>query len=221
MYREIYSKKTAVINYGMGNIGSVCNALDFLNGNYVVAETTEAMSKADAFLLPGVGAFNAAMKNLTGSGMVDELNRLVIELHKPFFGICLGMQLIASDSVEHEYTKGLGWVDANVVPLVPGNGLKVPHVGWNNLVINKKLPLFERIQEQNNFFYDHCYHFQCNDSDAIAATCQYGITFVAAVQKGNIFATQFHPEKSQDSGLKLLRAFLNHVEDTKPGEMPC
>jgi imidazole glycerol-phosphate synthase subunit HisH len=195
----------------MGNIGSVCNALDYLGANYEVSFNRNDLPKADAIILPGVGAFGAAMENLYRRDLVDELTKQVLIKKKLYFGICLGMQLIAYDSVEMGYSKGFGWIHAHVQKMVPSLGLMTPHVGWNNVICTNPSPLFKQIDEGSHFYFDHSYHIQCAP-DLVTGICEYGGRWVAALQKDNIFATQFHPEKSQRNGLKLLRNFLNLVE---------
>lgn len=209
------AKTILIVDYGMGNIGSVCNALDFLGGRYIVSNQKEDLAQTDAVILPGVGAFGAAMQNLRQLDLVDELTEQVVHLGKPFLGICLGMQLLAKDSVEQGYTTGLGWIDGHVFDMEPSGGLRVPHVGWNAVRVRQECPLFRRIDEDAHFYFDHSFHLECGE-EWIAAACDYGDTYVAAVQKENILAVQFHPEKSQRNGLKLLRNFLNVVHATAP-----
>ena len=205
------TNKIAIVDYGMGNIGSVANALEFLGGNYFIAGSSKELERADAYILPGVGAFPAAMENLLKHGLADLLTEEVTIRKKPFLGICLGMQLIALDSVEQEGAAGLGWIDGHVVALEPYDNLRVPHVGWNNLSVVPGQELFQGIDAEAHFFFDHCFFLQCS-KELVIASSDHGISFVAAIREGNIFATQFHPEKSQRSGLKLLRNFLNYIE---------
>jgi glutamine amidotransferase len=203
-------KMIVIVNYGMGNIGSVANALSYLGAKHFVSNSEQDLRRADALILPGVGAFGAAMENLKKLGLVEELTDQVLFKRKPFLGICLGMQLLAKDSVEQGFFIGLGWVDGHVLNLHPSDSFRVPHVGWNSVTIVRENPLFQKIEEKAHFYFDHSYHFQSNE-DIISAICEYGGTYAAAIQKGNIFATQFHPEKSQRNGLKLLRNFLNFI----------
>jgi len=203
-------KKIAIVDYGMGNIGSVRNALDYLNGKYIVSGRKNDLACADAFILPGVGAFGAAMENLRKLDLIDELTDQAMIKKKPFLGICLGMQLLAKDSVEMGHFTGMGWIDGHVFEIEPTGGLCVLHVGWNGVTFDQKAPLFQRIDEGAHFYFDHSFHLQCSEN-VVSATCEYGRTYVAAIQKENILAVQFHPEKSQRNGLKLLRNFLNFV----------
>jgi len=207
------TKTILVVDYGMGNIGSVCNALDFLGGQYMVSNKKEDLAQVDAIILPGVGAFGAAMQNLRQLDLVDTLTDQVVNRGKPFLGICLGLQLLAKDSTEKGYITGLGWIDGHVFAMEPPDGLRVPHVGWNSVRVRQKAPLFQGIGEDAHFYFDHGFYLECGE-EWIAATCDYGDSYVAAVQKGNILAVQFHPEKSQRSGLKLLRNFLHMIQET-------
>jgi glutamine amidotransferase len=206
------SRLITVINAGMGNLGSVTNALEILGASYAVSARGEDLDEADAIILPGVGGFPAAMKNLRSLGLPDALRTQVVTERKPFLGICLGMQLLARDSVELGQSTGLGWIDAHVARLDPAGHLRIPHVGWNTVSPVRGHPLFHGIESSAHFYFDHSYHVVCPD-DLISATCRYGGTLVAALQRDNILATQFHPEKSQRNGLKVLRNFLNFVRD--------
>ena len=203
--------RIVIIDYGMGNLESVKNALEFLGYSPVISRDPAEVAAADAYILPGVGAFPLAMKNLEASGLVAPLTDNVIGKKKPILGICLGMQLMARSSTELGVNAGLGWLDAEVVHIPPADALKVPHVGWNDVQIAKDSVLFKNFPERTHFYFDHSYHFVCARK-TIAADCQYGSPIVAAVEQDNICATQFHPEKSQNAGLRLLRNFLNAVE---------
>jgi len=206
------SDTVLIIDYDMGNIGSVCHALDFLGGRYLVSNQQEDLAAADGIILPGVGAFDAAMRNLQALDLVGELGEQVVKRGKPFIGICLGMQLLAKDSVENVLTTGLGWIDGHVRAVEPSDGFRVPHVGWNGVHLHRDTALFHRIADDAHFYFDHSYHLQCGE-ELVLASFDYGGTYVAAVQKGNIFGVQFHPEKSQRNGLKLLRNFLTAMRD--------
>lgn len=200
-----------IVDYGMGNIGSVCNALDLLGGRYVVSNRRQDLVDAQAIVLPGVGAFGAAMQNLRDLDLVDELTEQVMNRRTPFLGICLGMQLLATNSVENGFSTGLGWLEGHVLAIEPNPAHRVPHVGWNGVQVRRSAPLFQRIDGDAHFYFDHSFHLEC-DQAWVAASCDYGISYVAAVQHDNILAVQFHPEKSQRNGLKLLRNFLNVVQ---------
>lgn len=204
-------KRVLVIDYGMGNLNSVVNALATLGYAARTSERKEDIANADAYVLPGVGAFGEAMKNLQRLDIVGLLAEQVLERRKPFLGICLGMQLMAEDSEELGFHKGLGWIRGHVLRIDQRDGIRLPHVGWNNVDVRGKQPLFENIATGSNYYFDHTYRLECDPSNVLA-TCRYGSDIVAAVRHENIFATQFHPEKSQVKGLKLLRNFLNYAE---------
>lgn len=203
--------RVMIVNYGMGNIGSVANAFKHLDEICEVSDDPKRLGQSKAIVLPGVGAFHAAMENLRLRGLDDALNEQVLTRKKPFLGICLGMQLIAKDSVELEYSTGLGWIDAHVIKLNPSGSHPVPHVGWNEVSHVPGSALFAQLQEGAHFFFDHSYHLQC-DLALVTAGCEYGGQWVAGIQKENILAVQFHPEKSQRNGLRLLRNFLKFAQ---------
>lgn len=201
-----------IIDYKVGNNQSVINALKFLGYNFLVSNRKEDIMKANAYILPGVGAFNEAMKNLQKLNILDVLSHQVLVNKKPILGICLGMQVLADSSEENGFHKGLGWIEGAVKRLKEKKDIRIPHVGWNNIHIVKKNPLFEKTEENSDFYFDHSYSFVCKQS-YISAECLYGDKVVAAVQKDNIFGVQFHPEKSQNNGLKLFRSFFNHIKN--------
>jgi glutamine amidotransferase len=200
----------AIVDYGMGNVRSVHNALDSLGQQAVVSADPAALAAADRLILPGVGAFGDAMANLRSRGLVEVLSCEVLEKRKPFLGICLGLQLLAKSSTEHGRHEGLGWFNAEVVRFeLSADGLKIPHMGWNDVTPCQSHPLLAGLnQEQFVFYFVHSFHIVCRDAGDIAASCEYGYPFTAAVARENIFATQFHPEKSQDNGLQVLRNFV-------------
>ena len=166
------------------------------------------MQKADKLILPGVGAFADGMKNLHHLGLIKVLNSLVIEQKKPILGICLGFQLMAKESYEFGHHLGLGWLEASVIKLEPGKNLRVPHVGWNGLQQRQENVLFENIPPEALFYYTHSFHVKMHQEQEVLGKCSYGISFTSAAKKANIYGTQFHPEKSQQFGLKLLENFL-------------
>lgn len=196
-----------IIDYGMGNLFSVKNAFDAIGAESVISNDSKDLKKADKIILPGVGAFPDGMKNLKKRGFIEVLKKEVLEKEKPFLGICLGMQLLATDGEEHKLTKGLGWIPGHVRKFNVQNNLRIPHMGWNDVFIKKENPLFESVKDPV-FYFVHSYHIVPKDSRVVIATCNYGEEFVAAIQKGNIFGVQFHPEKSQKCGLELLKNFL-------------
>lgn len=208
------AKTIVIVDYGMGNLTSVGNAMRLLGYTPEITNSADRITAADAIILPGVGAFAPAMDNLDRLGLTSVLTEQVLQKSMPFLGICLGMQLIAESSTEMGLHKGLGWIRARVEEISPAGNLTVPHVGWNNIRVVSSTPLFCNLPPETHYYFDHSFHMVCDDAGDIAAVCSYGGDLVAAVQHGNIFATQFHPEKSQTMGLKLLRNFLNHVEAT-------
>jgi glutamine amidotransferase len=203
----------AIIDYELGNVASVANAFEFLGVQVSLTRDVRALMKADCLVLPGVGAFGDGMANLNRLGLVNTLNGLVLEEKKPILGICLGMQLFATTGHENRIQQGLGWLDAEVVRFPAdlsheGRPLKVPHVGWNDVTTVRDNPLLGPLGHQQSFYFVHSYYMQLkNPADAIGI-CDYGMPFTASVQKDNIFAAQFHPEKSLKNGLKLLSNYL-------------
>lgn len=195
----------AIINYGMGNVASVQKALNFLNINNKITADHKEISEADFLVLPGVGSFTQGMNNLAENGLDLLLTEEVISKKKKIIGLCLGMQLIFTNGTEPGPVKGLGWIEGTVKKFEPGN-LRVPHMGWNNInVVNDTY--FKNIKTKD-FYFIHSYHAVPDDKKVIAATVEYGFDVVASVQKDNIFATQFHPEKSQAAGLEVLKSFF-------------
>jgi glutamine amidotransferase len=199
----------AIIDYGRGNVRSVANALEYCGADAVVTADAAQIDDASHIVLPGVGAFGDAMAALTERGLPDILHRQVLDKGKPFLGICLGMQVLAERGFEHGEHAGLGWIKGDVVRLEPGaDALKIPHMGWNEVRVTRAHPLFAGLSARHlTFYFVHSYHFKATP-DAVLATCDYGVPFAAAVGRDNIVATQFHPEKSQDSGIELLQNFV-------------
>jgi imidazole glycerol-phosphate synthase subunit HisH len=199
----------SIIEYGMGNVASVEKALAFLKIPCVTTADHEQIEKSDAIILPGVGSFEQGMKNLMERNLVTLLTDQVIVKRKKFLGICLGMQLIATDGEEPIDNHGLGWIKGQVTKIRAQN-LRVPHMGWNNIEVTEN-GTFLKDAALKDFYFIHSYHFIPDDKNVIAATVNYGTDLVAAVQQNNIFATQFHPEKSQEAGLALLKSFFNNA----------
>lgn len=197
--------QVAIIDYGMGNVASVEKALSFLGITSVLTKDENEIAAADYIILPGVGAFGQGMHNLKESGLVKILNRQVFDNKKPFMGICLGMQLIAEKGYEPNECDGLGWVEGQVIKIEEA-GRSIPHLGWNEIEVVNDSILNDF--NQKDFYFIHSYHFDVTDNSKILATVNYGGSYVAALQKENIFAVQFHPEKSQTSGLALIRKFF-------------
>lgn len=200
-----------VIDYHVGNHRSILNALSYLGYNYQVSSDKEDIRRAPAYILPGVGAFSEAMTNLHNLGIIDTLKEQVMIHKKPILGICLGMQVLAESSTENGFHKGLGIIKGSVTRIEHHKDIKIPHVGWNNLTLHQKDPLFTRTDEGAHFYFDHSYHVTC-DPSIISATCTHGSEITAAIQSDNVFGVQFHPEKSQKNGLLLLRGFFNYIK---------
>ncbi|PKQ70840.1 imidazole glycerol phosphate synthase subunit HisH [Raineya orbicola] len=202
--------QVAIIDYDLGNTYSVLNAIEFLGYKVFVTSEYEKLKKANAIILPGVGAFEAAIKSIVRKELDKILTELVLQEQKPLLGICLGMQLLANTSEENGLHQGLGFIEGNVKKITPKSKAAVPHVGWNDLNIIQNSKIYSRLKDSKNFYFDHSYHFEC-ESQYISATCNYGgLSLVASVQKNNIFGVQFHPEKSQNNGLRLFRAFIEN-----------
>ena len=199
----------AIIDYGLGNLRSVAGAIEHLGYTARISSRVEDLAQAERLILPGVGAFGDGMKHLRERGLIEPLSRLVLEQHKPILGICLGAQLLAKESEEFGHHEGLGWVDASVVRLAPRDPtLKIPHVGWDELQQVHASPLFHHVPQEALFYYVHSFHVRCTNPAVVIGRCDYGMPFVAAYQQDHIFGTQFHPEKSQQHGLQVLRNFI-------------
>ncbi len=194
----------AIVDYGMGNLRSVEKALEFLGAAPVVTRDAKTIARADALILPGVGAFAAAMANLSELNLIDPILKSVGD-NKPFLGICLGMQLLAEKSYEYGVHEGLGIVKGKVVRFEDAS-LKIPQMGWNLIKPRPDCPIFKDVKPADRFYFVHSYYMVCED-DSSAAETEYGIRYTSAVRKNNVFATQFHPEKSGDVGLKVLKRF--------------
>ena len=203
----------AVVDYGMGNLRSVQKALEVVGANAMVTHDPEVILKADSIVLPGVGAFKDCMTNLEKLKLVDPIRKF-IDSGKPFMGICLGFQVLFDESEEYGPVAGLGILPGKVVKFPDGiseteNGpqMKIPHMGWNQIEVKKKDPLFENVDSAPYFYFVHSYYVVPKDPDVVATVTNYGFEFVSGVQHKNIYAFQFHPEKSQALGLSLLERF--------------
>lgn len=201
--------RVAVIDYGVGNLGSVRRALEELGADVVIAAEARTLADANRIVLPGVGAFGAAMERLRVGGWVEALQQQVREAGAPLLGICLGMQLLASASEESGGSAGLGLIAGRVRRLDAfGCTLRIPHVGWNEVRFGSDTPLFGGIPQDTDFYFVHSYAFEPDDRATVCATTVYGEPLTAAVQQANVFGTQFHPEKSSKAGRQVLRNFL-------------
>lgn len=205
------SARIAIVDYGMGNIRSVQNALVRCGASAQLTSDADVLASADALILPGVGAFGEAMTNLRQRGLIEPIKRLAGEQGKPLLGICLGMQLLAEESEERGSFAGLGLIDGVIRRIPTPGGLRLPHMGWNTVTIRQADPLFQGTQDGDTFYFVHSFHMECPHG-VIAAVTDYGGDVVAAVQRGNIFGAQFHPERSQSNGLRVLANFVAHVD---------
>jgi glutamine amidotransferase len=208
----------AIVDYGMCNLDSVRRAFEEIGARAFVTDDAVGLERADRIVLPGVGAFPDAMANLRARGLDDALAKQVLEGGAPFLGVCLGMQLLAGIGHEGQTIDGLGWLDAEVTRLRPapdGDRVeRVPHIGWNEVDVaatadREAAALFAGIPARADFYFVHSFHVACRDARDVLATTPYCGGFVSAIARGNVFATQFHPEKSQQHGLRLLRNFLD------------
>lgn len=203
--------RVGIINYGMGNLGSIQNVLELLGADSFVIGSPDMLESADRIILPGVGAFAAAMKHLEEGQWIPLIKQAVVEQQRPLLGICLGMQLLLSSGDEGGPSKGLGFIEGEVKLLrLKDASLRVPHMGWNEVDYTIDSPIFHDIPDKSDFYFVHSYAaVPSDDSDVIART-QYGEDFVVAVRRENVFGVQFHPEKSSIPGRKLLQNFLEY-----------
>ena len=206
------SANIVIIDYGMGNLRSVQKAFEKVGFEATITRDHALIKEATHIVLPGVGAFGDAMKNLNALGLSELLHVEVIEHKKPFLGICLGMQLIAGKSYEFGEHAGLGWIEEAQVVKFEDTGLKIPHVGWNEMNFRHPSILFKDIPDHSDFYFVHSYYFDAPSTYAIGY-CSYGKDFVCDIQKENIFATQFHPEKSQTHSLAIIKNFANLTKE--------
>lgn len=199
-----------IVDYNMGNVQSVINAFDYISAKTKVIRSINDFAGVDKIVLPGVGAFGEGMNNLSKLGYIEVLNVEVLEKKKLFLGICLGMQLICKESFEFGHFKGLSWIDVSVRKFNLPKEIRIPHIGWNNLIIKKNNKLIKSDSKNSlDVYFVHSYFVDALASEFTVASCEYGIEFASIIEKDNIFATQFHPEKSQSVGLEILKNFSN------------
>lgn len=197
---------TTIIDYGMGNLGSIANMIKKIGYKSQITSNLDEIKNADKLILPGVGAFDNGMKNLHELGLIEVLNQKVLVDKTPILGICLGMQLMTETSEEGKL-QGLGWIDAHTKKFV-SEALKIPHMGWNIITHKKESKLFDELDSEKRYYFVHSYYVDCNDQKDILAVTPYGKKFVSAFEKGNILGVQFHPEKSHQFGMNLLKNFV-------------
>lgn len=201
----------ALIDYGMGNIKSVSKALETTGTDVKITQSPEDIRNAKAIVLPGVGAFRDCMKNLSKLELISVLKEQILK-GKPYLGICLGMQILFTESEEFGLCKGLDIFKGKVVRFQLSQGYKIPHMGWNTVKFHKKSRLLEEIKDNSYFYFVHSYYVSPEDSKVVAGVTDYGVEFTSMIIHENIFATQFHPEKSQKTGLTLLRNFIKIIQ---------
>lgn len=198
----------AIVDYDAGNLRSVEKALNYIGQEAIITRNQQMIHNADKVILPGVGSFGDAITKLHHYHLVEVIKE-VIEKKKPFLGICLGLQLLFEESEENIGVKGLGILDGKVLKIPKESALKIPHVGWNSIEINPETKLFKGIENQSYVYFVHSYYLKARNEMDVAATTSYGAFIHASVEHDNIFATQFHPEKSGDIGLQILKNFSN------------
>ena len=198
----------AIIDYDAGNLKSVEKALKSLGQETIVSRDSSVIKAADKVILPGVGSFGDAMNNLDHFNLVDTIKDIA-ESGKPFLGICLGLQLLFERSDETPGAEGLSILPGEILRIPPSDGLKIPHMGWNSIKIKDDARLFNGVPDNSYVYFVHSYYLKASDEDIVAATTEYSTHIHASVEKNNIFACQFHPEKSSDIGLRILNNFAN------------
>jgi imidazole glycerol-phosphate synthase subunit HisH len=199
-----------IVDYGMGNLGSIANMLKKIGARAFVSAVATDIEQADKLILPGVGAFDSGIKQLQALDLIGLLNRKVVEQKTPVLGVCLGMQLLTSKS-EEGMLPGLGWIEGKTIRFridSRRDNLKVPHMGWNTVDVARPDILFQEMADEPRFYFVHSYHVVCDRSEDVVATTEYGYPFASVIQRENIWAAQFHPEKSHRFGMKLLQNFV-------------
>jgi len=207
-------KLATIVDYGLGNTFSAKQSFlkvineQGVNADVIISNNLNHIKNSSHIILPGQGAFDTCMKGLsTIPGMIEELSRFAVEEKKPFLGICVGMQLLATDSEENGKHSGLGWIEGHIKKL-PSKNIKMPHMGWNTIKVKNKGKKTIQPQE-TDYYFVHSYYFECNKEENVLAETLYGINFASIVNKENIYGVQFHPEKSSTQGLNILKDFIN------------
>ncbi len=202
-----------IVDYGMGNLGSILNMLKRIGAEATISSKVDEIEKAEKVILPGVGAFDNGMQNIDRLGLLPVLNEKAMLQKTPLLGICLGMQLLTRKS-EEGILPGLGWLDAETVRFqFPGGskGMRIPHMGWNTIQIERSSPLLAELEGESRFYFVHSYHLICNQREDLLARTPYGYDFASIIQRENIYGTQFHPEKSHRYGMKILENFAKRA----------
>ncbi|MCR5734248.1 MAG: imidazole glycerol phosphate synthase subunit HisH [Lachnospiraceae bacterium] len=198
----------AIIDYDAGNIKSVVKAMEYLSADHVFTRDPDILMKADKLILPGVGAFGSAMERLDQYGLTEVIRDAVSE-NKPFLGICLGLQLLFEDSEESPGVAGIGILKGHIKKIPTGEYLKIPHMGWNSLALKGNGRLFKGVNDGTHVYFVHSYYLDADDKDIVRATTDYNVTIDASIEQDNVFACQFHPEKSSSAGLRILKNFID------------
>lgn len=201
----------AIIDYGAGNLQSVKKALDFIGAKSIITADENEINAASHIILPGVGSFGDAMHSIREKGLEDVIKKSA-DGSKHFLGICLGLQLLFESSEESPGVDGLGIFKGKIVTIPKDNGLKVPHIGWNSVSLKQSDGIFENLRDNSYFYFVHSYYLKDADEKVVAGTTEYGVPIQCAVQQGRVSATQFHPEKSSEAGLTILRNFVNRED---------
>jgi glutamine amidotransferase len=199
-----------VVDYGMGNLGTVATKIKKMDTSVVITSNPEEISQADKIILPGVGSFKAGMENLKNRNLIPILDKKVVREKTPILGICLGMQLFTKKS-EEGFVDGLGWIDAETIRFRfhdTQNGLKIPHMGWNTITIKNHHMVLGNLGDHSRFYFVHSYHAQCKNPENIVAQTEYGYSFPSVITQENIIGVQFHPERSHKFGMKILKNFV-------------
>ena len=202
----------AIIDYDAGNIQSVYKALKYVGCDCIVTKDKNEIMNAQGAILPGVGSFGNSMENMNKNGLTETV-REFIKTKKPFLGICLGLQLLFPESEESPNVQGIDIFKGTVTKIPDGNGLKIPHMGWNSIKLLKKDGIFKGIKDNSYVYFVHSYYLNAENKDIVAAQTQYGVTIDAAISYENVTATQFHPEKSGEVGLQMLRNFADMCKE--------
>lgn len=202
-------KKICIIDYGLGNLASMFNAVRSLNYNVIISKDIDKIKNSSHIILPGVGSFQSGMNGLKQNNLIEILSSQVLDKKKRFLGVCLGMQLLFSSGTEDGENQGLNWINGKVVKInVKSKNFKIPHMGWNEVDFSEEKKLFKGIKNLSSFYFVHSYHVIPEDDLIVSGTFSYGSKIVASIERENIFATQFHPEKSHNVGSQVLKNFI-------------
>lgn len=198
-----------IIDYNMGNVGSIANMIRYVGGKSIISNKHKDIEKAEKIILPGVGSFDTGIENLKKFDLIDILSKKALKDKIPVFGVCLGMQLLSKNSEEGKLN-GLGWIEAKTIKFNFDENLNIPHMGWNDVIVNKKNKgLLDGYDSDPRFYFDHSFHLLCNNKEDIMGETEYGYLFASAIHKNNIYGVQFHPEKSHKYGMKVFENFIN------------